>query len=436
MATPLLKGLIMSNENQVLGTKQESYTGDVILQTLEMGSKQGFKHVAKYWLENGCMSFDAGRELIEQEQKKIEDIACGFNAWDVIARENGVFFNHKPTGRDFKPTDHSLDLLCRIGKGLSSWALRAMMAPITGKKQSTGEEYVVKGGERDIRDYQVLADYIRVHVFNNDRVDQSKIRLFRTWTDGTLRAVLSDQYIIVNNRWFLDALAEFIPGGVLSHWNGDADQIYGNVLIPDTIREEKDSDFGGMLSVGNSEIGTRRISSRPSVFRAICMNGCIWNQEEGKALNRIHKGKNINFAELKEAIRKNLEEQIPLLPQGIERVLGIRAFGQGDTPTPNIMAQTAVDFKLSKSQVEAVWKGYATEIGLLGPEEGKTAYGLMNAVTRAGQTLESNSLWVAFDEIGGEIANMSRNDWDSFRNRAEHLTKKQVEKYTGQLVAA
>ena len=417
------------SETQVLGTKQESYEGDDILRTLEMGTKQGFSKVASYWLEHGCLSFDRGRELLEEEQKKIEDIVCGLAAWEVKATDTGVNFVHQPTGRSFRPNSHCFDTICRISKGLSTWAMSAMVEPITAKKPN-GTVYTVKGGERGRADFEVLRDYIKVHVFNPDRVDQNRPRLFRTWTDGTLRAVLSDQYIIVNNRWYLDALAEMIPGGVLSHWKGDADEMYGNVLIPDTIREESDSDFGGMLSVGNSEIGTRRISSRPSVFRAICMNGCIWNQEEGKALNRIHKGRDVNFAELKDAIRRNLEEQIPLLPQGIERVLGLRAFGQGDTPTTNMMGQASIEFSLSKEQVASVWKNYVKEIDLLGKQDGKTAFGFMGAFTRAGQEFD-NPTWVRFDEIGGNIANWDRNEWDKFRSRADGLTAKQLEKRLG-----
>jgi hypothetical protein len=157
--------------------------------------------------------------------------------------------------------------------------MRGLLAPIphATKKDEDGEPVTVEGGERGVADFEVLRDYIKVHVFDGERVDQGvdqdKQRLIRTWSDGTLRAFLSQKYTIVNNAWFLDVLSKAIPGGVVSHWKGDADSIFGNVLIPDTIRAEADSDFGGMLSVGNSEIGTRRISSLPSVFRAICMNG-------------------------------------------------------------------------------------------------------------------------------------------------------------------
>lgn len=421
---------------------QGSYAGDAILNSdFIMGHDEGlsnkaFAHVSGRWLQDGCMTFEQAKQQLVNDQQQIQDIKGPLADWDVVTVAHGVAFVYKPTGQQFQPTDHALNLMCQVGRGMSSWTVRSLRDPIphATKKDDDGEAVVIEGGVRGQADFEVLRDYIRIHLFNAERLDQDKTRLFRTWTDGTFRALLSEQYTIVNNLWFLDLLQKLIPGGMVSHWKGDADSIYGNVLIPDTIRAESDSDFGGMLSIGNSEIATRRLSSLPSVFRAICMNGCIWDQQLGKALNKVHRGA-IDFTALAELIKANLEEQIPLLPQGIERVLGIRAFGCDQTPMTNSLAQVAIDHSLSKRQVAAVADGWSTEIGLLGPREGRTAYGLMNAVTRAGQTL-SNDQWVRFDTIGGEIASMDRNAWDKFRNRADSLSPKQVERRLGDLVAA
>jgi hypothetical protein len=409
-----------------------SFSGDFVRENLEMGDKQGFKAVAKYWLENGCQSFEEAKNALVQDQKKIEDFADPLNKWDVVTTDKGIAFKHLTDGRQYAPTDHALNLMCQVGRGLSSWTVRSLLAPIphATKKDDDGEPVMVEGGKRTQADFECLRDYIKLHLFNSGRVNQDKPRLFRTWSDGTLRALLSEQYTIVNNVWFLSVLEKAIPGGVVSHWRGDADSIFGNILIPDTIRAEQDSDFGGMLSVGNSEIGTRRISSLPSVFRAICRNGMIWDQETGKGINKVHRGK-VNFLELEKLIIENLTAQIPLLPQGIERLLGLRAFGCGDTPLPNILAQTAIDHSLSKKQVSAVQDGWNEEIRLLGINDAKTAYGLTNAVTRAGQQLGNNDQWVRFDTIGGDFANLNRNGWDKFRNRADGLTVKQVEKRIG-----
>jgi len=407
---------------------QGHYTGDVILSNLEMGTKQGFNRVAKHWLDTGCMSFDDAKQQLATEQQQIQDFREPLSAWEVVVVDKGVAFRRRADGREYVPTDHALNLMCGVGRGLSSWTVRSLRDPIphATKKDDDGNPITLKGGERTAADYQVLRDYIALHLFNGDRVDQSKTRLFRTWTDGTLRALLSEQYTIVNNTWFLDVLSRAIPGGMVSHWKGDADSIYGNVLIPDTIRAENDSDFGGMLSVGNSEIGTRRISSCPSVFRAICMNGCIWNQEMGQAFSKVHRG-TVDFQQLSALIIDNLEAQIPLLPQGIERMLGLRAFGCGDTPTMSLLAQTSIDYNLSKRQTQAVCEGWLKENEVLGMNESRTAFGLTAAITRAGQRFD-NDVWVRFDGIAGEFVNLDRNGWDKFRNRANNLTSAQIDK--------
>lgn len=420
---------------------QGSYAGDGILDSdYVMGRDSGafnesFSHVSGIWLKQ-CQTFEQAKQQLVSDQQQIQDFRSPLCEWDVVVTGVGIAFKHLTTGQEYAPTDHALNLMCQVGRGLSSWAVRNLLEPIphATKKDEDGEPVTIDGGLRTTADFEVLRDYIRVHLFNSERVDQEKTRLFRTWTDGTLRALLSEQYTIVNNVWFLDLLADIIPGGMVSHWKGDADSIYGNVLIPDTIRAEADSDFGGMLSVGNSEIGTRRISSLPSVFRAICMNGCIWDQEMGKGLSKVHRGA-VDFTALGAMIRENLESQIPLLPQGIERVLGLRAYGCGDTPMTNSLAQVAIDYSLSKKQVSAVADGWGEEISILGPKEGKTAYGLMNGITRAGQTLD-NDQWVRFDTIGGEFAGMERDGWDKFRSRADSLSDKQVTRRLGELVAA
>jgi hypothetical protein len=106
----------------------------------------------------------------------------------------------------------------------------------------------------------------------------------------------------------------------------------------------------------------------------------------------------------------------------------------GDTPLPNLFAGLSADFSLSKKEVAGVWTAYAKEVNDLGSEEGRTAFGLLNAVTRFGQTLDT-ARWVRFDTIGGELANLDRDGWDKFRNRASNMTPKQVEKRIGELAS-
>lgn len=424
----------MTTELKVLGTEQNR--GDHAVIASQGAASKEFGHVSQYWLPQ-CKTFDEGRKMLAEQQSQIEDFRTPLSAWEPVVTASETFaFRNRETGRDYVPTDHALTLMCQTGRGMSDWALRALREPIrhATKMDEDGENKLVLF-KRGRADAEVMREYVKLHLFNPDRVDQEKTRLFRTWKDGTLRAFLSEQYAIVNNGWYLDLLSKLIPGGMLSHWRGDADSIYGNILIPDTIRAESDSDYGGMLSVGNSEIGLRRISSCPSVFRAICMNGCIWEQELGVEVDIRHRGK-IDFESLAAKIKENLEAQIPLLPTGIQRVLGLRAYGVGDTPLPNMFAQLSIENSLGKKEVAGVWTAYTKEVADLGATEGRTAFGLMGAITRFGQTLPAEG-WVKYDKIGGDFANMARDDWDKFRNRATNLTPKQVEKRLGtEMVAA
>lgn len=426
MSTATLSG----SELKKLGT--ERGLGDHAVIAGQGAASPEFGHISQYWLPK-CLTFEQGRAKLAEQQSQIEDFRDPLSRWEPVVNDAGAFaFKNKATGREYTPTDHALGLMCQVGRGMSDWAVRALREPIrhASKLEEGGDNKAILF-ERGRADAEVLRDYVRIHLFNPDRVDQEKTRLFRTWKDGTLRALLSDQYAIVNNGWYLDLLSKLIPGGMLSHWKGDADSIYGNVLIPDTIRAEKDSDYGGMLSIGNSEIGLRRISSMPSVFRAICMNGCIWEQELGVEVDIRHRGQ-INFEELAAKIKDNLEKQIPLLPVGIQKVLGLRAYGVGDTPLPNVFAQLSLDYSLGKKEVCGVQTAFVKEVSDLGAEEGRTAFGVMNSITRFGQTLDDGR-WVKFDQIGGALANMSRDDWDKFRNRAANLSTKQVEKRLGDL---
>lgn len=382
---------------------------------------EAFKHVAKIWQQQ-CITFDQGKEVLAQEQQKIQDVKGPLSDWHPEVVNDKLALVHT-SGAFYTPTAKAVKDMAVIGK-TSEWFLNDMMAD----KKKNSEEDAEVIFTRDARDAEALVMVLKATLFATDRIDQSKVRLFRTWTDGTLRAVLSDQYAIVNNLWYLETLSKLIPGGLLSHWRGDADTIFGNVLIPDTIRQESDSHYGGMLSVGNSEIGLRRILSMPSVFRAICMNGCIWNQEKGEVVSQVHRG-TIDFEGLEFNIAKNLQAQIPLLSSGIDKVLGTRAYTFDDASTLQVVAQLFKDFKLPKSKSAKFLGHFNTELGILG-NDGLTAFGLQNAVTRLGQELDNES-WVKYDTIAGTIASLTKDRWHGMINRAKTLDTKDVESVIG-----
>jgi len=332
-----------------------------------------------------------------------EDILTERKNITCVGNDKG-FFLKLNDGREFRPTDHAIEQFS-VRSGVTSSSFLREMRNIEGF---------------DLSDAEVMA-----YVGNNAlrRIDADKTFRLRTYTDGTCRAFVTEQYAPVDNRWYLETLAEFVPGGRFSHWRGDEDTIYGNILIPDTIMDygADDSDYGGMISVGNCEIGTRRISQTPSLFRAICMNGCIWGQTAGEKIRRVHRG-NIDLDSLKLEIAKNIQHQIPLLAPGIKQFLATRSLETGKASIKGIVASVASDYKLSKKEATEFLDQYVTM------ESGeRNLFGIINGLTRAGQVFD-NKTWVKFDEIAGSLMDTSADRWATILRRADTFTDKDYEK--------
>ncbi len=366
--------------------------GDFV-KTLKGETGTGFAkdfHVHKDWIAK-CLPKEKLLEQIEDEKKhrmdmkiKVRNIVPKVDAKGRCVLE----LQGKTKSMQFFPTDHALN---QMGQklGTSTWELRNL--------RTDTEDFA-----RDQGDAQTAVALLQNSL---RRIDPEKLLFLRGYDDGTLRAFLSEQYAPVDNRWYIEQIFSMIPGGLASHWKGDADTIYGNVLIPDSIREDSDGDYGAMISLSNCEIGTRGISQRPSVFRAICLNGCIWSQAKGMEINRRHRGQ-IDLVELAAQIRTNLEAQIPLLPQGIQRLLGTKAYGEGTKfSVKGAIAEVANEFKLPPPQAYAVLDEWAKNESVH-----RNGFGIINAITRAGQTFD-RSEWVKFDEIGGKLLGQKPTDW-------------------------
>lgn len=400
---------------KIVGNDKAKAEGNFVLQGQTLATAEGFRNVSKTWYDK-TLSYEDGLKALAEGKAQTEDIHA--KVVDMVPTVNtaGKFVMlHRPTGQEFVPTEHAVGQMGGWAK-TGTWYVENMMQPITDYK-----DRVI--AQRDRGDAETLA-----HVFSNGfrRIDPAKSFLWRTRKDGTLRAMLTtDRYAIIDNGWFLELLRTLVPGGRLSHFEmGDSDTIYGNLLIPDTVRAESDSEYGAGLTLSNSEIGERRIDCLPWLFRAICQNGCIWGKLAGKGISQVHRGK-IVLAEFANKIKDHINLHIPLLPVQMEKFLGMRVMGwDGDSIKP-LFAQLAGDYKLSKAEASAVLAGYAVENATT-PEFSKTLFGVANAITRAAQK-QTPAKWVAFDEIAGKLTGYSQDDFQRLTSRAKSLTVKEVE---------
>lgn len=359
-------------------------------------------HVHKDWWSK-TLTYEQVKEQAQVAVDNREDILTETKNISCVVDNDE--FRFRVGGRTFRPTDHCIEQFS-IRTGVTSSSFLREMRNIEGF-DSNDAETMVAVGNNALR-----------------RIEADKKFRIRTYTDGTARAFVTEQYAPVDNRWYLETVAEFIPGGRFSHWRGDEDTIYGNILIPDTIMDygqDDDTDYGGMISVGNCEVGTRRISQMPSLFRAICLNGCIWGQTKGEQIRRVHRG-NIDLTKLKFEIADNIQQQIPLLAPGIRKFLETRGMEIGKASTKGVIAAVSSDNKLTKREATEFLEQYITY-----ETHESNLFGVIAGLTRAGQKFD-NKTWVRMDEIAGSLMEMSADRWSTLLRRADTFNDKDYEK--------
>jgi hypothetical protein len=367
--------------------------------------KQKGTHVNKTWWAK-CLSYDQVKEKAQRAYEDRQDIMVP--ARDIRAVANGSDMMLEVNGKQYMPTD---------------WALKQFSGPSVADIPSS----TVLSGLREQEDRDNTDAVVMAALANNGlrRVDPDKKFRLRTYkSDNTLRAVVTSKYAPIDNRWYLDVLQSLIPEGVFSHWRSDEDTLYGNILLPDTIMDYPngdDSDYGGMISIGNCEIGKRRLSQFPSVFRSICFNGNIWGKVEGSGIRRRHIG-HIDMELMKKGIAENIQLQMPLINGHIERFLQTKDMAvDNGVPMISVIAAVVDDQEISKVKGGEVFRQWDQN-----EREFRNLFGVINAITRAGQMYDQQT-YVDFDEIGGNLAGMNQNAWKATLNRAATFDAKKIE---------
>lgn len=389
-----------------------SNAGDFVLENQPLATDEGFKNVSKIWYDK-TIDFDTAREQLAAGRESREDIKC--KPSDMVPyfdEETGEVGFEYVDGRKFDFTEHAV---CQYGSRVNICS--------TYLKQAINPVLKPNGDIKRTPDIGDMETLYRVLKNGHRYLNKGKTYLWRTYNDAksgpVLRACLTEGYAIINNEWYLDTLEEIVPEGRLSHFKNfaDADTIYGNLLIPDTIREEKDSDYGGMVSLSNCEIGTRNCQETPGTFRAICMNGCIHGFKKGIKRKTVHRG-TINYTSLKKAIAKNIEEQIPLMSNRIDKLLSTRGWKlQDNVSMAQLMTYMCANAGLSGRRIEEVFSQYNKYTA-----KEKTAFDAIDALTRASQLFDAKS-WVNTDTIATDIIEGGLDGWKRMNSRAKDITK-------------
>ena len=232
--------------------------------------------------------------------------------------------------------------------------------------------------------------------------------------------------LLLNNLPVIETLAQLIPGGRVSHLAYDGDTLRANILIPDTLRKEDDSDYGGGISVLNNETGRYPYVQRPFVFRSICFNGNVWDRADGIEVRKYHKG-DINWNDFREAIVLNLQRQIPLVHENIAKVLGLKNIPLSEMEIQQAIVTVGERERMTNKLCQAWHEGFKTEAANTKPGSKSvllSAFGVVQGLTRAAQVgnLEGQEMMETLS------AKLVDGNWDRLMTAARMTDADKVQK--------
>lgn len=325
-------------------------------------------------------------------------------------------------GRDYVPTWHCL-------KQMANWhnlplgILKNLMSPLT---KQNGEVI----SERDSTDLGLLVQLFKNGI-RDGRTDPDKLFKFRTYGDGTLRAMLTDRYAIVDNVWYLEHLtnvfADYAEQPFFDYFSSDGDTLHGNLRIPGIEAKRSDSEFGGMLFIGNCEIGTARISIAPAVWRQICTNGMMgW--APGLKWTKVHRG-DIDLGGLASSITAQIATAIPQITSGLEAIDAAHSHTLvAGVKMSQLIAQVAEEFKMTTGP-----NGQARQMvaEFTAHEQGfRSLYGVVNAITRIAQNQEPAER-LRLEETAGELLRLNDKGWNRLNVLAGSMDEVKYNKILG-----
>jgi hypothetical protein len=241
-----------------------------------------------------------------------------------------------------------------------------------------------------------------------------------------IRAIVSERYGVIDNAEAMDIIAHIFNNG---------DDIFGNILLPDHMKSEPDSDYGVGIAFKNSEIRNSTFRISPFLFRAICLNGMIWGRQNSEiTVNQKHLGK-IDLVELQNQVKVAIQVA---LTQGNDMLtlMGHAKQVKVENPLATI-AMLARDNKMTTAQGKLWHKGYLDSLHERhGDVHEKTAFGIINGLTRSAQDyngstreqMETTASFILAPAIDSSLQEISKR-WGMIGERAKQLEDKTINQY-------
>ena len=382
-------------------------------------STETHRHVAKIW-QDKCVSLESFYSTLKAQDA---------NKVDVVKAESAIRLQDSSTLLDGTPLTksgmNSLRLFTDIPSSMISFMEERgyndeLVKFVNDELNRREREWANKG--KDAREF-------RVRTRHDD--------------DGNTvaRAIVSERYGVIDNLEAMEMIIDALPSkdaikdALASHLHNDGDDMFGNLLLPDNIKSEPDSDYGVGIAFRNSEVRNSTFKVSPFLFRAICLNGMIWGRQDSSIkVNQRHMG-NIDKQELREEVRRAI---VVALSQGNDLLTLLGHSKHVEVKNPEqVIAQLSRDNKMTIAQGKLWHKGYLESLQeASGHSHDRTAFGIVNGLTRSAQQytgstreqMETIASAILAPAIDADLQAISKR-WGLISERAKSLDDDTVLQY-------
>jgi hypothetical protein len=382
-------------------------------------STETHKHVAKIW-QDKCVSLESFYSTLKAQND---------NKVDVVKPESAIRLKDASTLLDGTPLTKSGMNSLRLFTDIPSSMISFM------DERGYNDELVKFVNDELNR---------REQDWSNKGKDSREFRVrTRHDDDGNTvaRAIVSERYGVIDNLEAMEMIIDALPtkdaikDALASHLHNDGDDMFGNLLLPDNIKSEPDSDYGVGIAFRNSEVRNSTFKVSPFLFRAICLNGMIWGRQDSSIkVNQRHMG-NIDKQELREEVRRAI---VVALSQGNDLLTLLGHSKHVEVKNPEqVIAQLSRDNKMTIAQGKLWHKGYLESLQeVSGHSHDRTAFGIVNGLTRSAQQytgstreqMETIASAILAPAIDADLQAISKR-WGLISERAKSLDDDTVLQY-------
>ena len=382
-------------------------------------STETHKHVAKIW-QDKCVSLESFYSTLKAQDA---------NKVDVVKAESAIRLKDSSTLLDGTPLTKSGMNSLRLFTDIPSSMISFM------EERGYNDELVKFVNDELNR---------REQDWSNKGKDSREFRVrTRHDDDGNpvARAIVSERYGVIDNLEAMEMIIDALPSkdaikdALASHLHNDGDDMFGNLLLPDNIKSEPDSDYGVGIAFRNSEVRNSTFKVSPFLFRAICLDGMIWGRQDSSIkVNQRHMG-NIDKQELREEVRRAI---VVALSQGNDLLALLGHSKHVEVKNPEqVIAQLSRDNKMTIAQGKLWHKGYLESLQeASGHSHDRTAFGIVNGLTRSAQQytgstreqMETIASAILAPAIDADLQTISKR-WGLISERAKSLDDDTVLQY-------